>query len=83
MKIKIDYAQAAEILKTSLKMKGSPVAVGFATTKDDIPPGIPELDKTIKHCMMVGLARNEGGSFIPHLKSTSAWVVPMLWASRI
>ena len=53
MKIKMDFAQAAEILKTSLKMKGSPVAVGFATTKDDIPPGIPELDKTIKHCMMV------------------------------
>ena len=52
-----------EILKTSLKMKGSPVAVGFATTKDDIPPGIPGLDKTIKHCMMVSLARNEGRIF--------------------
>jgi uncharacterized protein (DUF169 family) len=63
MKVKIDYAQAAEILKTSLKMKGSPVAVGFATTKDDIPQGIPELDKTIKHCMMVSLARNEGRIF--------------------
>ena len=42
MKIKIDYARSSEILKTSLKLKGSPVAIGFATTKDDIPPGIPE-----------------------------------------
>ena len=63
MKVKIDYAQAAEILKTSLKMKGSPVALAFATTKDDIPPGMPEIDKTIKHCMMVSLARNEGRIF--------------------
>jgi uncharacterized protein (DUF169 family) len=63
MKIKMDYARLSEILRTSLKLKGSPVAIGFATTKDDIPPGIPELDTTIKHCMMVSLARNEGRIF--------------------
>jgi uncharacterized protein (DUF169 family) len=63
MKVKMNFAEMSEILKTSLKMKGSPVAIGFATTKDDIPPGIPELDKTIKHCMMVSLARNEGRIF--------------------
>ena len=63
MKVKMNFAELSEILKTSLKMKGSPVAVGFATTKDDIPAGMPELDKTIKHCMMVGLARNEGRIF--------------------
>jgi len=63
MKIKMDYAGSSEILRTSLKMKGSPIAIGFATTKDDIPPGIPELDNTIKHCMMVNLARNEGRIF--------------------
>ena len=37
MKVRIDYAQAAEILKTSLKMKGSPVAVGFAINKGRHP----------------------------------------------
>jgi uncharacterized protein (DUF169 family) len=63
MKIKMDYAGSSEILKTSLKMKGSPVALAFAPTKDDIPPGMPEIDKAIKHCMMVSLARNEGRSF--------------------
>jgi len=63
IKIKMDYAGSSEILKTSLKMKGSPVAIGFATTKDDIPPGMTEIDKAIKHCMMVSLARNEGRIF--------------------
>jgi len=63
MKIKMDYAQSSEILKTSLKMKGSPVALAFATTKEEIPPGMPEIDKAIKHCMMVSLARNEGRIF--------------------
>jgi uncharacterized protein (DUF169 family) len=63
LKIKMDYAGSSEILKTSLKLKGSPVAIGFATTKDDIPPGMPEIDTTIRHCMMVSLARNEGRIF--------------------
>jgi uncharacterized protein (DUF169 family) len=30
---------------------------------EDIPPGMQEIDKKIKHCMMVSLARNEGGIF--------------------
>jgi uncharacterized protein (DUF169 family) len=63
LKIKMDYAGSSEILRTSLKLKGSPVAIGFATTKDDIPPGMMEIDKTIRHCMMVSLARNEGRIF--------------------
>jgi len=63
IKIKMDYAGSSEILRTSLKLKGSPVAIGFATTKEDIPPGMAEIDKTIRHCMMVGLARNEGRIF--------------------
>jgi uncharacterized protein (DUF169 family) len=62
-KIKMDYAESSEILRTSLKMKGTPVALGFATTKDEIPPGMPEIDKKIRHCMMVNLARNEGRIF--------------------
>jgi uncharacterized protein (DUF169 family) len=63
MKIREDYAGSSEILKASLKLKGSPVALGFAPTKDDIPAGMPEIDKTIRHCMMVSLARNEGKIF--------------------
>lgn len=63
LKIKMDYAGLSETLKASLKLKGSPVAVGFATTKDEIPPGMSEIDKTVKHCMMVSLARNEGRIF--------------------
>ena len=63
LKIKIDYAGSAEILKNSLKLKGSPVAMAFVTSKDDIPSGIQPNDKTIRHCMMVSLARNEGRIF--------------------
>jgi uncharacterized protein (DUF169 family) len=44
LKIKMDYPGSSEILRTSLKMKGSPVAIGFATTIEDIPPGMPEYD---------------------------------------
>jgi hypothetical protein len=29
MKIDMDYAESSEIIRTSLKMKGSPVALGF------------------------------------------------------
>ena len=63
MKIPINYAESSEILKNALKLTGSPVAVRFAATKDDIPPGVEELDKTIRHCMMVNLARKEGRIF--------------------
>jgi uncharacterized protein (DUF169 family) len=63
LKNEMDYAESSEILRISLKMKGTPVAVGFAATKDEIPTGMLELDKAIKHCMMVSLARNEGRTF--------------------
>jgi len=63
MKISVDYAEAARTLKTVLSLKGSPVAIKFATTKEEIPEGIEELDKTIRHCSMVNLARNEGKIF--------------------
>jgi uncharacterized protein (DUF169 family) len=62
-KIPINYAESSEILKKTLKLTGSPVAVKFAATKEDIPPGIEELDKTIRHCTMVNLARMEGRIF--------------------
>jgi uncharacterized protein (DUF169 family) len=63
VKIPIHYIEAAEILKTSLKINGSPVAMRFATKKEDIPEGMAEIDRTIRHCSMVNLARREGRIF--------------------
>jgi uncharacterized protein (DUF169 family) len=63
MKISINYAETSETLKKYLKLSGSPVAFRFATKKEDIPAGMQELDKTIRHCSMIGLARKEGRIF--------------------
>jgi len=63
LKIPINYAEASETLKKYLKLTGSPVAFRFVTKKEDIPAGMQELDKTIRHCAMVGLARKEGRIF--------------------
>ena len=63
MKIPVNYGEAAETLKTLLGLKGSPVALRFAPSKEDIPAGMEELDKTIRHCSMVNLARTEGKIF--------------------
>jgi uncharacterized protein (DUF169 family) len=63
MKIPINYAEASEILKKYLKLSGSPVALRFATKKEDIPPGMEAFDKTVRHCAMIGLARKEGRIF--------------------
>ena len=59
MKIPVNYAEASETLKKILGLKGSPVAIKFATIKRGFPAGMEELDKTIRHCSMVNLARNE------------------------
>ena len=79
MKIPINYAEASETLKKSLKLSGSPVAFRFATKKEDIPAGMPELDKTIRHCSMVGLARKEGRIFFStagkHECNGGAWAL--------
>ena len=63
MKIPINYAEAAETLKTYLKLSGSPVAFRFATKKEEIPAVMEAFDKTVRHCTMVGLARKEGRIF--------------------
>ena len=63
MKIPVNYAEAAETLRKLLSLKGSPVAIRFAMSREDIPAGMEELDKTIRHCSMVNLARNEGKIF--------------------
>ncbi len=50
-------------LKKFRGLKGFPVAIKLATSKDKIPAGMEELEKTIRHCSMVNLARNEGKIF--------------------
>ncbi|MFA4861835.1 DUF169 domain-containing protein [Methanoregula sp.] len=63
MKIPVNYPETAEVLRKYLKLRGSPVAFRFATKKEDMPTGMEKIDKTIRHCSMVGLARNEGRIF--------------------
>jgi uncharacterized protein (DUF169 family) len=63
VKIPINYPKAAEALKNLLKLSGSPVAFRFATKKEEIPAGMEKLDKTMRHCSMIGLARKEGKIF--------------------
>ena len=63
MKIPVNYAEGSESLKKILGLKGSPVAIRLAPSKEDIPAGMEELDKTIRHCSMVNLARMEGKVF--------------------
>ena len=79
MKIPINYGEASETLKKYLKLAGSPVAFRFATKKEDIPAGMQELDKTIRHCAMVGIARKEGRIFystaVKHECNGGAWAL--------
>lgn len=63
VKIPINYPESAETLKKLLRLSGSPVAFRFVTKKEEIPAGMEKLDKTIRHCSMVGLARREGKIF--------------------
>jgi uncharacterized protein (DUF169 family) len=58
-----DYAVAAETIRRSLSLSSSPVAIRFAHTKEDIPPGMEKFDQTVRHCQMVSLARKEGRIF--------------------
>jgi uncharacterized protein (DUF169 family) len=44
-------------------LKDSPVALAFAMAQDQIPARLTEVDKKMRHCQMVGLARNEGKAF--------------------
>jgi len=57
VKILINYPEAAETLRKLLNLSGSPVAFRFATKKEEIPAGMEKLDKTIRHCSMIELAR--------------------------
>ena len=79
MKIAVNYAETSETLKKFLKLSGSPVAFRFVTKKEEVPPGIQELDKTMRHCAMVGLARKEGKIFFStagkHECNGGAWAL--------
>jgi len=59
----IDYRDASAVLARSLGLKNSPVAVRLAMNKEEIPEGMEKLDKTMRHCQMVNLARREGRVF--------------------
>jgi len=63
LKIAINFQESAELLTKYLGINGSPVAFRFATKKEDIPEGMVEIDRTIRHCMMVSLARTEKKAF--------------------
>lgn len=63
MRTDLNYADIAAVLKRELGMEGSPVAIKLAGSKEQIPPGIEEIDDVTKHCMMVTMARKEGRCF--------------------
>ena len=79
MKMKIPYAGIAETLKKSLSLSGSPVAVKFARSREDIPAGIPEAKEVVRHCQMVNMARREGAIFYgpadKHQCNGGAWAL--------
>ena len=58
-----EYPQASDALKKALGLATSPVAIRLVHTKEEIPPGVEKLDKTVRHCQMVSLARKEGRIF--------------------
>ncbi|WP_292368236.1 DUF169 domain-containing protein [Methanoregula sp. UBA64] len=63
LKIAVDFKESAEVLTKYLGLEGSPVAFKFATKKEDIPAGMPEIDKVMRHCTMVMVARKENKAF--------------------
>ena len=79
LKTPINYSESGETLKKLLGLKGSPVAVRFATNKEAIPPGIPKIDANMRHCMMVSAARKEGKIFYAtseaHTCNGGAWAL--------
>jgi uncharacterized protein (DUF169 family) len=59
----MDYKEASAALKKALDLSFSPVAIRLALGKEDIPDGMEHLDRTIRHCQMVNIARREGKVF--------------------
>lgn len=63
IRTKIDYPKIASVMKELLHLDGSPVAVKFIKSADQLPEGVQNLGETITHCQMVNRARKEGGIF--------------------
>lgn len=59
----IDYSGASAALKRALALEASPIAIRLAHSREEIPPGLEKLEKTVRHCQMVSMARKEGRSF--------------------
>lgn len=74
-----DYVALSSILKTYLGLEGSPVAFGFAHTREEIPAGMEEVSESFRHCKMVSIARHEGKAFYAtvgkHLCNGGAWAL--------
>ncbi|MDV0442351.1 DUF169 domain-containing protein [Methanorbis furvi] len=62
MKSNPNFAAISAVLKDNLDLIGSPVAVRVATSPDQVPAGIQEIEETVRHCRMISLAR-EGQVF--------------------
>lgn len=52
------YEELSSKLKSVLGLKGSPVAVKLARTKEDVPNGVLEANEKLRHCEFVQKARN-------------------------
>lgn len=78
MKSNQNFAAISAVLKENLDLIGSPVAVKIATSPEQIPSGIPEIEETIRHCRMISLAR-EGKIFyatdVKHQCGGGAWAL--------
>ena len=76
---KVSYAELSSILKTTLGLSGSPVAVKLAKSPGEIPAGMAEEKEVIRHCQMVNRARKEGLVFFAkadkHQCNGGAWAL--------
>ena len=63
IRTKIDYAESSRILKETLQLKGSPVAIKICTSAETIPEGVDQISESVRHCQMVNMARNDGKIF--------------------
>lgn len=57
-KSNINFEKISSVLKENLELVGSPIAVKIIVSPEQIPEGIPEIERKIRHCKMVSLARN-------------------------
>ena len=86
MRTKLPYAEIAETLKTTLDLRGSPVAVKLAKSPEGIPEGVKPIEETVRHCQMVSKARLEGAIFYAttdkHVCMGSGWALGLKELTR-